>query len=101
MITALKFLAFFTILLDLITILKIFKDNQYLLDKQKTKLYIITLVIPIFGAFYALKKVGFKFLNFIYPISKATNSKVSRCNTDIFEKDIAESKLEIFEDITN
>ena len=97
MITTLKILAFFTILFDAIAILKIVKDNQYLLDEEKSKLYIITLAIPIIGAFYTLKKVGFKFLNFIYPLSKAMNTKVSRCDTSIIKRDIIESKLESFE----
>ena len=99
MITTLKFLAFFTILFDAIAILKIVKDNQYLLDEEKSKLYIITLAIPIIGAFYTLRKVGFKFLNFIYPLSKAMNTKVSRCNTNIIERDITESKFDTFENL--
>ena len=94
MITTLKFLTLFTILLDTIAIFKVIKDNQYLFDNEKTKLYIIIIAIPIIGAFYALKKVGFGFLNFIYPLSKAMNTKVSRENSDIVE-----SKLDTFEDL--
>ena len=94
MITTLKFLALFTIFLDVIAIFKVTKDNQYLFDNEKPKLYIITLLIPIIGAFYALKKVGFRFLNFIYPLSKAMNTKLSRENSNIVE-----SELDTFEDL--
>ena len=94
MVTALKFIVFFAIILNAITILKIFKDNQYLLDNEKPKLYIIIIAIPIIGAFYALKKVGFRFLNFIYPLSKAMNTKLSRENSNIIE-----NKLDTFENL--
>ena len=75
MITAIKFILFLTILLDVVTIYKVLKDNQFLLDSDKPKLYLITILIPIFGALYALKRVGFKFLNFIYPIGRTMNNK--------------------------
>ena len=96
MVTALKFIIFFAIILNAITIIKILKDNQYLLDSEKPKLYIITITIPIIGAFYALKKVGFRFLNFIHPLSKAMNTKVSKCDMNIIE-----SKLDTFEDMVD
>ena len=57
-----NFLIFITILLDLITVYKIFKDDQYLLDNQKPKLIFIVLGIPILGALYGLNRVGFSWL---------------------------------------
>ena len=66
------------ILLDLFALVMVAKDNRYLLDSQKPKLYLIIIFIPIFGAIYALVRVGFGVSDFLYPLIKASRTKIKR-----------------------
>ncbi len=78
----------FLILLDIFTIIVIIKDNRYLLEKEKPKLIFLTILIPLIGAFIALKRSGFSFLNLLYPINKFLNKKRNLSDKIYFQEGV-------------
>ncbi len=56
------------VLLDILALFKIYKDERYLFDGEKTRYYAITLLIPFAGAIYSLSKIGFNWLSIFAPL---------------------------------
>ena len=54
-----KIIITLTLLLDLLGIYRVLKDESYLFDKDKSKYIFWIVVIPIIGAIVAMKKIGY------------------------------------------
>ena len=55
-----KFILTIILVLDLLAIYRVLKDEAYLFDKQKPKYIFWILLIPIVGAIVAMRKIGYK-----------------------------------------
>jgi len=87
---------FFVIVLDIASILKVYKDERYLFDNEKLKLYLIIVELPIIGAIYALKRVGFNWITIFTPLIALNRTKVRRIS-HIYNEDFCSSEADDME----
>jgi hypothetical protein len=55
-----KFFTVIVLILDLLAIYRVIKDETYLFDKEKPKYIFWILLIPIVGAIVAMRKIGYR-----------------------------------------
>ena len=55
-----KFIISMIVILNLLAIYRVLKDEAYLFDKEKVKYIFWIIVIPIIGAIVAMKKIGYR-----------------------------------------
>ena len=55
-----KFIIIIVLLLDLLAIYRVLKDEVYLFDRQKQKYIFWIILVPIIGAIVAMRKVGYR-----------------------------------------
>jgi len=77
------------IIFHLLVILRVYKDNIYLLEGEKMKYILLVIFLPVIGALYTLHKTGCKWMFF----SRTNNnfdigdSSTFYSNKDVWDKD--------------
>jgi len=69
-----KFLITIILVLDLLAIYRVLKDETYLFDKEKGKYIFWIILIPVIGAIVAMRKIGYKWLVFLSEPSNLSSS---------------------------